>query len=54
MTKRFRILAQSMYSFATPQRIAKVVEAVSADAAIRAVWVELEDAGFYPLSAEEV
>jgi hypothetical protein len=49
--KRFRILAQS---FTTSQRIAKTVDAPDADAALRGIWAELEDAGFYPLSVEEV
>jgi hypothetical protein len=49
--KSFRILAQS---FTSSRRIEKVVQATDADSALRSVWAELEDAGFYPLGATEV
>ena len=47
----FKIIAQSYIS---TQRIAKVVKATSSEAALRSVWADLEDAGFYPVDAIEV
>jgi hypothetical protein len=46
----FRIIAQS---YTTSQRIARVVAAVSQQAAIKSVYAELENAGYYPLYAEK-
>lgn len=44
----FIILAQS---YTSSQRITKRVTAISEAAALRSVGAELEDAGFYPVSA---
>lgn len=43
----YRITAQAMVG---SQRIAKVVQAGSADTALRSVAAELEEAGFYAVS----
>ncbi len=47
----FRILAQS---YTTSQRIAKLVRAMNANEALYSVGQELDDAGYFPISAVEV
>ena len=46
--KSFKITAQS---YTSTHRIQKVVRAQTAEAALRSVWTELDDNGFYPLDA---
>jgi hypothetical protein len=47
----FKITAQN---YINNHRIAKVVEAKTAEIALRMVWQDLEAAGYYPLSAVQV
>lgn len=48
ITPNFRVIAQSLYG---NQRIARFVRAASAEAALRSVAAELQNAGFYAVDA---